>query len=195
MKLLIKHIYLTFLSSIILVGCTTNYMDFHSSIEPAEGEFNYGLYFDAVGIGDPGYYILRLEKDIIPEDVYVEWTPQNGVNKEQNKWVKDRTVLFNYAEAGFHTSDPKLNLIENRFVVFSRGGYYYSLYDIKIKKDTFNIGSPWNDFREKSGYSSEKFDREKEEFAYTEWIKQNVHKEIENYIKNEITHANTVYSK
>ena len=179
---IIKYLMIV-MTSFILTSCSSNYLDLKEKITSNE-KYNYAFYMDTWGIGDQGYYVLQLDKNIKPEDVYLEIN-MDGINIEQSEWVDKRTVLFNYAEAGFHTTEPGIKLIENRFLVFSRGGYFYSLYDINMQNDTFNIGSPWNAFRDKSKYSSEKFDRDKEEKAYTEWIKENVHKKIENYMQSE----------
>jgi len=53
---------------------------------------------------------------------------------------------------------------------------------LKLKKDTFDIGSPWNAWLDKSGYKSEKYDEEKEKKAYELWIKKNVNDKIKQYI-------------
>ncbi|MEA4985253.1 hypothetical protein SDC9_42969 [bioreactor metagenome] len=174
------------LISLLLIGCETNSVDYHSKLEIDSGDYIYALYLDGVGIGDPGYTVVKLEKNINPEEVYIKWTPREGINYEENKeqieWFRERIILENYDEAGFHTQNPKIEYINNRYIVFSRGGYYYGLYDIFLKKDTFNIGSPWHEWREKSGYKSEKYDRNKEKKLYDEWIKNNIHAEIKNYI-------------
>ena len=150
------------------------------------GDFNYALYLDGVGIGDPGYTVVKLEKNINPEDVYIKWTPSEGINYEVNheniEWFREREILENYAEAGFHTKNPKIEFINKRHIVFSRGGYYYGLYDLELEKDTFNVGSPWNEWRDKTGYKSEKYDRDKEEKLYDVWIKSNIHEKIKHYI-------------
>jgi len=171
--------------SLLLIGCETNSVDYHSKLEIDSGDYNYALYLDGVGISDQTYKVVKLEKKINPEDVYLKWTPREGINYEENKeqieWFRERIILESYDEAGFHTQNPKIEYINNRYIVFSRGGYYYGLYDIFLKKDTFNIGSPWHEWRNKSGNKSEK-DRNKEKKLYDEWIKNNIHAEIKNYI-------------
>ena len=85
---------LLFLISLILLGCETNFVDYHSKLDIDEGDFNYALYLDGVGIGDPGYTVVKLEKNINPEDVYIKWTPSDGINydinHEQIEWFRDR---------------------------------------------------------------------------------------------------------
>lgn len=179
---------LIFFISLILLGCETNYIDYHSQLDIDKGNFNYALYLDGVGIGDPGYTVVKLEKNINAKDVYIKWTPSNGINYEVNheqiEWFREREILKNYAEAGFHTWNPKIEFINKRHIVFSRGGYFYGLYDLVLEKDIFNIGSPWNEWRDKSGYKSEKYDRDKEKLLYEEWIKNNIHNKIKDYISN-----------
>jgi hypothetical protein len=177
---------LLLLISLISLSCETNYVCYHSKLVIDTGDYNYALYLDGVGIGDPGYTVVKLEKNINPEDIYIKWTPKEGLDYEENQehleWFNERIILENYDEAGFLTQNPKIEYINNRYIVFSRGGYYYGLYDILLKKDTFNIGSPWNEWKDKSGYKSEKYDRRKEKKLYEEWIKNNIHAEIKDYI-------------
>jgi hypothetical protein len=44
--------------------------------------YNYALYMDTWGVGDQGYYILQLEQNINPEEVYVEINLSDGINKK-----------------------------------------------------------------------------------------------------------------
>lgn len=165
-----------------LLACTSNYLDYSQHITSPDGKFNYCLYFDNVGIGDHGYYVLKLENNIEPEQLRIDWKFKTGTKPEDIEWIRKRQILFNYDEAEFLTSNPKIELINNRHLVFSRGGYYFGLYDLKLEKDTFDISSPWNAWLDKSGYKSEKYDREKEEKAYELWIKENVNDKIKQYI-------------
>jgi hypothetical protein len=160
-----------------------NYLDYYQHIESPDGNFNYCLYFDNVGIGDPGYYILKLDKKVDPEKLYVNWNFKRGIKTQDSEWIKDRELLFNYDEAGFLTSNPKIEIINNRHIVFSRGGYYFGLYDLKIEKDTFNISSPWNEWYKESGYIIKNRNRKEMEEAYEQWIKENLDDKIETYIE------------
>lgn len=174
---------MTIFLSTFISGCNTNYFDYSQHVKSPDGRFNYCLYFDDVGIGDPGYYVLMLDKKVDPENLYINWNFKKGTKAEDTEWIRSKQVLFNYDEAGFFTSNPKLEIINNRHLVFSRGGYYFGLYDLKISKDTFNIGSPWHAWLEKSGYKIEKNDRDKEEKAYEQWIKENLDAKIRDYIE------------
>ena len=163
-----------------------NAVDYMSKIEMNQGSFDYALYGDGVGIGDPGYYVLKIEKGVKPEDVNIDWTFNDGVNREQEQWRRERTILSNYAEAGYFLDDPKIELLHNRFIVMSRGDIYHGLYD--IKNDTTLIGSggsPWHGFIE----SDKSLDhRNKEEYKrkYKDWMRKNYHDEIEAIMKSSL---------
>ena len=169
-------------SSSFMLGCDINYLDYSQHVNSPDGKFNYGLYSD-FGIGDPGYYVLKLDKNVDPEKLYIKFSFNNGVKSEDREWLRGREVLYNYDEAGFFTSDPKLEIINQRHLVFSRGGYYFGLYDLKIAKDTFNDGSPWHSYHSENENKDEKYDRDKEKKAYGQWIEQNLDAKIRDYIE------------
>ncbi len=180
---------MTFFPMTFLSGCNMNYLDYSQHIESPDGLFNYCLYFDGVGVGDPGYYILKLEKSIDPEKksidpekVKINWSFKNGSSTKDLEWIRRKQILFNYDEAGLFTSNPNLEVINKRHLVFSRGGYYFGLYDMKSQKDTFNVSSPWNEWREQSGFYSERYDEKKEKAEYGQWIQNNLHNKIQAYI-------------
>lgn len=177
-------ILIAFLFLLSMTSCTINYMDYQSHIEPNKGNYNYGLYLDAVGIGDLGFYVLKIEKDINPKDVYVEWNPKTGSNKEQDQWIMERTILFNYAEAGFHTSNPKIEIVNNKFLVMSRGGYYHGLYDIEKHEMIYDDGSPWNTWHATLDDSLKhgKYDKQRDKVLFGKWMKDNVHAKIDSVI-------------
>ncbi len=166
----------------VMSACDMNYLDYIQHVESSDGKYYYGLYSD-FSIGDPGFLVLKLDKKNNPKDLKINYSWRHGITGDDAEWMRERTVLYNYDEAGQFCNDPKLEIINDRFLVFSRGGYYFGLYDLKISKDTFNIGSPWNEWLDNSGYKSEKHDRDKEEKAYGQWIKQNLDTKIKNYIE------------
>jgi hypothetical protein len=174
---------LTIVLSTFMLGCNTNYLDYSQHVASPDGNFNYCLYFDNVGIGDPGYYVLKLDKKIDPEKLYINWNSESGTEDEDDKWLRSKEVLFNYEESSYFTSDPKLEIINKRHLVFSRGGYYFGLFDLKLSKDTFNIASPWDEWYDRRGYKEEKYDRDKQEKAYERWIKRNLDSKIKDYIE------------
>ncbi|GAA4295387.1 hypothetical protein [Nibribacter koreensis] len=162
-------------------GCTVDYLDYYQHLESPDGKFNYCLYSD-VGIGDPGFYVLKLEKGINPEELPIKWSFKDGISDRDDNWIRSRTVLYNYDEASLFTSNPSIELMDNRFVVFSRGGYQMGLYDIELDNDTINFVSPWNEWYSQSTLSTN--DKDKEEEEYGKWIERNLDIPIKSYIKN-----------
>ena len=173
---------LTLFLLIFTTACEMNYLEYIQHVESSDGKYYYGLYSDFC-IGDPGFLVLKLDKKNNPKDLKIKYSWRHGITGDDAEWMRERTVLQNYDEAGLYCNDPKLEIINGRFLVFSRGGYYFGLYDLKISKDTFNTGSPWNEWLEKSGYNDEKHDRNKEKKAYGQWIKQNLDTKIKDYIE------------
>ncbi|WP_146153540.1 hypothetical protein [Adhaeribacter arboris] len=150
-------------------------------MESPDGKFYYGLYSD-FSIGDPGFMVLKLDKKLNPKELKIDYSLKNGISDKDAEWMRTREIFYNYDEAGYFCDNPKLEFINNRFLVFSRGGYMFSLYDIKIEKDTFNIGSPWNEWYSQSQLTDESSNREKEKQDYGRWIQQNLHNKIKEYI-------------
>jgi hypothetical protein len=162
-----------------LSGC--NYLQYAQRIESPDGQFNYCLYLDGVGIGDSGYYVLKLEKSIDPEKLWINYSIIKGLSIKDSEWIESKQILFNYDEAELFTLNPKIELIKNRYLVFSRGGYSIGLYDVKLEKAIVNIASPWNEWYGRE-IRFEKYNRKREELEYGQWIQQNLDKRIKDYI-------------
>lgn len=156
-------------------------MDYIQHVESPNGKYNYCLYSD-FSIGDPGFVVLKIEKSINPKDLKIDYSIKSGISSKDADWIHSTEVLSNYDEASYFCDNPKLELINNRFLVFSRGGYMFGLYDIKINRDTFNIGSPWNAWLNQSDMKYQKLDKDKEHSEYEKWIKLNLDKKIKEYI-------------
>jgi hypothetical protein len=174
--------------SLTLTSCDLNYVDYIHHIESPDKNYNFVLYSDAIGIGDPGFMVLKLEKEINPETVKVKWNYKNGSDKKDAEWLYSRQILYNYEESGNYASNPKIDLIDNRFLVFSRGGYYLGLYDIKLQKDVFNNCCPFGDWASQNIWAKNgtnyKGDIPKDESSdYGIWIEKNIHNKIKDYIR------------
>jgi hypothetical protein len=55
-------------------------------------------------------------------------------------------ILWNFDEAHQLTDDAELTVIDDRFVVFSRGGLRFSLYDMEARAALVNDISPWHTY-------------------------------------------------
>jgi len=168
-------------------GCNINYLDYYQHIESPDGKYNYGLYSD-FSIGDPGYVVLKLEKGINPKELKIDYSLKDGISDDDADWMYSKEILSNYDEASYYCKDPKIELIDNRFLVFSRGGYMFSLYDVKIEKDTFNNCCPWNEWASQNIWAEKGSDYKgpipkNEKSDYGIWIENNIDKKIKEYIE------------
>ena len=142
------------------------------AIEIPSRNIRFVLLTDIAGFGDRAWYVYEL--------------PAGADLSKQMKTGHDiEGVLFwNYTEAGDHYEDPKIVILRDRYLVFSRGGLYHSLYDLQQKAVRVNDESPWNSFQE-----SEQHKKYGEEpppantgTAMDVWVRDNLHREIERII-------------
>ena len=130
--------YLCFLIAILFTSCNLDYIEYVQHIESPDKKYNFCLYRDLIGIGDPGFVVLKLEEEIDPKKVRVSWNSTNdSLCKDQN-WLRLKIILYDYDELSYFTYDPKIELLENRFLVFSRGGLYFGLYDLDLEQKSVN---------------------------------------------------------
>jgi hypothetical protein len=61
------------------------------------------------------------------------------------------SLIFSYAESANHCTDEKLEIVMNRYLVFSRGGVRHSLYDLDTDETLFNITGPWWEYPHEEG--------------------------------------------
>ena len=93
---------LTFMSS-----CDMNYLYYIQHVESLDGKYYYGLYSD-FSIGDPGFLVLKLDKKNNPKDLKINYSWRHGNTGDDAEWMRVRTVLQNYDEAGQYCNNPKL---------------------------------------------------------------------------------------
>lgn len=186
---MIRHFYklIILIFALINNSCTLNYLDYIQHVESPDGKYNYCLYSD-FSIGDPGFLVLKLDKSVNPKELKIDYSIKNGISAKDADWIYSRQILDNYDEASQYCKDPKLELIDKRFLVFSRGGFMFSLYDIKLQKDTFNNCCPWNDWASHNIWA-EKGTNYKgpipkdEKSDYGIWVEKNIHNKIKDYIE------------
>lgn len=183
-----RHFITTLIVVLTFSSCDMNYLDYYQHVDSPDGKYYYGLYSD-FSIGDPGFLVLKLDKKTNPEDLGINYSLKNGVAGEDIQWIEERTILSNYDEAGQYCNDPKIEIIDNRFLVFSRSGFMFGLYDLKLEKDTFNNCCPWNEWASQNAWA-EKGTNYKgqipkdEKSEYGIWIEKNIHNKIKDYIAN-----------
>lgn len=165
-------------------GCSCDAYTYLQHIQSPDKNWNYALYTDNVGIGDPGFYVLKLEKEIDPENLNIKWSSQSGIKRTDSDWFAKRTLLNSYEEAGYNTYEPKIEIFKNRYLTVFRGGYYYSLYDLKVDSAIIDVGSPWHGWQETYTRPTDMARNDaEEEKLYDKWVEKNLHNKIISYIK------------
>ncbi len=166
----------------LLTSCKFDYLIYCTHISPENEDYNYVVYTDNRGIGDIEFSVLKVEKEYNPKNLEFKW----GFNERDTvaeKWIKERTLLANYSEAGYNTNNEELDLVDGRFLVFSRGNMNYGLYDLKADSAVFNDYSPWHSWLETYEKPDDKYDAKREKASYDKWILENYEKKIKEYIE------------
>lgn len=181
-----------FISTLFIIltfsSCNLDYLDYYQHVDSPDGQYYYGLYSD-FSISDLRFLVLKLERKTNPKDLKINYNLENGVSREEVQWIDERTILSNYEEASQYCKDPKIEIIDNSFLVFSRGGYMFGLYDLKLEIDTFNNCCPWNEWANQNLWAEKgtnyKGNIPKDEKSdYEIWIEKNIHRKIIDYIAN-----------
>lgn len=106
---------------------------------PTGGE-DYLLMTDVAGFGDRAWYVYQRPAGEAP-------TPQM-----QRAHDVAGCLFWNYSELGDHSTEPRLRLVHDRYLAFTRGGRYYSLYDLDAHRVVLNDENPWNNFTASNEY-------------------------------------------
>lgn len=128
----------------------------------------YVLMTDIAGFGDRAWYVYGLPGSA-------------PLTKDMKSSHNEEGVLFwNYSEAGDHYDDPKIEILKNRYLVFSRGGLYHSLYDIQRETLLINDESPWNSFQESEQFKAygDASPPEETGTGMGVWVRNNLHRRI-----------------
>jgi hypothetical protein len=95
------------------------------------------LYKENTGINNVEFHILKIEKTIDPD---------GHISKTDYDWILDRELISNFEESMTYARNPKIEIVDNRFLIFSRSDYRFALYDLKLNKDIKNIHNPWSEW-------------------------------------------------
>src|SRR5947207_1008358 len=99
----------------IFSSCQQTRYDFIQAINSPNEKYNFCLYASN-RIKAQDFIVLRLEEDINPNSVKINLNT-NDVNSDKNaEWVLSRQVLSNYEESSNYSSNPKIELINNRLL-------------------------------------------------------------------------------
>jgi len=177
----LKYIYLLIIIG-LFTSCKFDYLNYNQHIESHNGKYNYALYTDNSGIGDIEFVVLRIEKDINPQELNLKWS-FNERDTIAEKWINDRKILSNYEEGSSFTDNANIKIIKNKFLVFSRGDLHFALYDLMADSAVVNVYSPWHGWIETVNHGPNyRVNDELEKQQYKEWIEKNLQTPINEYI-------------
>jgi len=145
------------------------------TLEMPDRKIQFILLTDICGIGDPAWYVYKLP---IGADI----------TKRMKTAHDTKNVLFwNYSELGDHCDNPKIEIIREKYLVFTRGGLHHSLYDIDKAEVLINEECPWSASLtegEAKGPSGRPMSNEEEMKRMDVWVRENLHSKIEKKIND-----------
>ncbi len=143
------------------------------TIELKDKDLKYLLFTDLSGFGDRAWYVYE-----IPFESSI-------TKKMKDAHNTDDVLFWNYSEAGNNTDGASLKLINKEYILFSRGNFYHSLYDIEKRQVLLNFESPWASFIESDQYklNGENTDHEAQMKLMDKWVLENIHSKIHVLLK------------
>jgi hypothetical protein len=95
---------------------------------------SYVLYTEMCWIWDRGWYILKQPYSSNIKEIKIE-----ALSNERRKNI----ILWNWSEDWDFLKYPNIKLKKDKYLIFERGGYYFWVYDIELKKSLFDITNSW----------------------------------------------------
>lgn len=145
------------------------------SLEIPSRNIQFVLLTDLSGFGDRAWYVYQLPAGA-------------GLTRKMKAGHDTEGVLFwNYTEAGDHSENPKIEVLKTKYLVFSRGGFYHSLYNIETQEVLINDESPWGSYMmsEQSADPSNSLPaQEKTKIEMDAWVQENLHFKIEKILND-----------
>lgn len=152
-----------------------NYKSHIQTLELPDQQIQFVLLTDISGFGDRAWYVYQLP------------IRANLTKRMKTSHDTDRVLFWNYSEAGDHDDSPKIEVVKKKYLVFSRGGLYHSLYDIEEKRIVVNDESPWASYtlaeesKNPPGSLPTNIETKK---GMDAWVRKNLHSKIEKILNN-----------
>ena len=167
----------SFIGFVPLEICYENNFKSHiQTLKLPDHKIEFVLLTDIAGFGDRAWYVYKRSLNSwFTKEMYLAHNT-NGV------------LFWNYSEAGNHSENPKLEIVNDHYMVFSRGGAYHSLYDIDKEQVIENDTSPFHSYLQDWQNKNNSEDSPPIGHIETEmkaWVKKNLHEKIEKILKNE----------
>ena len=173
---------------LILLLNPQKYLTYDEKLMSPDSKCWFALYHDYGGFGDPDWHVFKIPINEKPEKIKIPTAYRRRESSKYDIWKK-RMLMWNWSEAGHHTSNPHIEIFNNRYLVFIRGGYYHGLYDIEMDKTLITDESPWHSFvysdkiKKEVNYGSKQFDA-----MMHKWVRDTLHNPIKEIIeKNQTT--------
>jgi len=139
-------------------------------LEAPGGNVQFVLLTDVSGFVDRAWYVYQ-----IPIGADIDSRMETGHDTEG-------VLFWNHSETGIHQSKPIIEIVKGRFLVFSRGGLYHSLYDLRQQTVLVNDPNPWSSFQ-KSVQAGNQAQPGAAQAGMDAWVRDNLHRKIEALIK------------
>ena len=180
MKLIIRQL-IVLLLLFSHTSCSDTHKHFAQKIKTPDGKYWIALFTDYAGIGDPSWHVYRFD---INDNVENKKLPRHKFD--------DGAIFWNYSEAGDDTDGASISIVKDRYILFTRGGIYYSLYDLQNNKVLINDESPWHAFIDSDEFKQLPKDLKlKDQYPfYHKWAYKYLHLPIEGIINQD--HSKTL---
>ncbi|MCP4420312.1 MAG: hypothetical protein GY805_27215 [Chloroflexi bacterium] len=159
------------------------FADFHyvQHLPSPDNEHIFALFIDTSPFGDTGWFVFKFDKDFDVKNFEIPWA-----NYVDGSYRKD-VIMSNYAEGGDHGKNPNIEIVDNSYLVFMRGGLYHSLYSLEKNAILVGFESPWHEWRDSEEYASIQPNPsdEEESNSIDEWKRRNLHIPILKIIQSE----------
>jgi len=151
----------------VVVGLSSWQLWYHNTYKtelqtlevPGRG-LRFVLMTDIAGFEDPAWYVYEIPIGHAPPASMRRGHDTSGV------------LFWNYDEANELVDDVKLEIVGSRFLVLSRSGLYFSLYDLDSRRVLVNDFSPWNTFVSSGG--AKKYG----DNGQAIWVRDTIHRRI-----------------
>lgn len=159
------------------------HLNYIESLLSPDNESIFVLYDDSAFAGDQSWHIFKFDKST---DVVNRQIPSNYRGDEDGRWLA-KQIMWNYSEGGYDLQDAHIDIIDESYLVFKRGGLYHSLYDIKTDRVLIEDHSPWHSWIEAGEYKalSSNASREEKAEAIRKWKIEAFHRPILDFIQKQ----------
>ncbi|MCL5038158.1 MAG: hypothetical protein M1269_13770 [Chloroflexi bacterium] len=146
------------------------------TLEAPGKNMKFVLMTDLAGVGDRSWYVY---KSPVVIDVIQKVEMRIGHNT-------DGVLFWNYSETGDHSDNAKLEILKGKYLVFSRGGLYHSLYDIDTGQVLVNEENPFVAWlcSEEDENSPELMRPQNMKTTLDSWVRKNLHAKIEKILND-----------